>query len=365
MQINKQLITQPVDDGLLVARPGGHRLFVMNASARFMWDLLASGMDVGEIPAHTAAHYGIDASLVAADFYRTLEQWRREGLASSPDGRKRTYRLAGVPFSISCAEPATDAAIARLYSHLESFAEPSAHDDKLKEFAIETNGHELVLLADGIELCRAASLDAILERLAADVVMHSYDRVDWLISVHAAVLGNAHSCVMLPGASGTGKSTLAACLLSRGKARLLTDDIALIDRTTLEVEPMPAPLVLKRGSWELLDGLRGLSTAPVHRRYGEDVRYLAPDRARIAQARLPVRAIVFLERGAARGGDLRPLTQLEGLQRMIAAPATIRGPISEETLVRLIGWSAPIDFHQLPYATPEQGAAAVEALLSE
>jgi hypothetical protein len=363
MQINAPLIKHALDDGLIVARPSGHRVFVMNASARFMWELLESGVDVAEIPARTAAHYGIDAGVAEADFRRTLAQWRRDGLAASANGLRHDYRLAGIAFSITCAEPAIETAIAPLFSHLEIFG-VAVPDGRAKDFAVETEGCGLALLADGIELCRADTLDPILERLANDVVMHSYDNVDWLVSVHAAVLGNANSCVMLPGASGTGKSTLAACLLGRRKVRLLTDDIALLDRATLDVEPMPAPLVLKRGSWELVGGLPGLAAAPVRHRYGEEVRYIAPDRAQIAQGRMPVRAIVFPARSAAHPEAPRPLTQIEGLQRMLAAPATIRGPIAEETLVRLIRWSEAVAFYHLSYDRPEHAAAAVEALLA-
>ena len=50
MKITDQLIRYPLNDGLVVAHPGGHRVFVMNASARFIWELLETGLDPAEIP---------------------------------------------------------------------------------------------------------------------------------------------------------------------------------------------------------------------------------------------------------------------------------------------------------------------------
>jgi hypothetical protein len=131
----------------------------------------------------------------------------------------------------------------------------------------------------------------------------------------------------------------------------------------MNVLPMPGPLVLKQGSWDLI-GVRDIAAVPIHRRYGEEVRYVAPNRLEVVDRCLPVLAVVFAERGAATTESPRPITQLDGLQRMLAAPATVKGPISEETLVRLIRWSTTIRFYHLSYARPEQAAAAVEALFS-
>lgn len=362
MKITDQLIRCPLDDGLVIARAGGHRVFVMNASARFIWELVEAGVDAADIPSRMAAHFGIDVTHATADLQVTLEHWRRDGLAHARPGRQRRYRLADIPFSITCSDSEIDVVISPVFRHLEIMKSHPANDIEAREFSVEADGSGFMLLADGIELARSSALDDILERLCSDIVMHSYERVDWFVSVHAAALGDANACIMLPGASGAGKSTLAACLLAGGKLRLLTDDIALLDRTTMHVRPVPAPLVLKRGSWNLLNGFGNVDSAPIHRRYGEDVRYLAPDRAQIADACLPVRAIVFTERGAASTPKARPITQLEGLQRMIAAPATVKGPISEEILARLIEWSITVRFYLLSYATPEQATAAIHEL---
>src|SRR5271169_2080496 len=118
MKITDQLIRYPLNDGLIVARSGGHRVFVMNGSARFIWELLETGVDPADIPSRMATEYGIDAGQVESDLRRTLEQCRRAGLASAPHGRRRCYSLAGIAFSITCSDPAADAVISPVFAHL-------------------------------------------------------------------------------------------------------------------------------------------------------------------------------------------------------------------------------------------------------
>lgn len=83
--------------------------------------------------------------------------------------------------------------------------------------------------------------------------------LNWCISstalqyliVHAAVVENQGSAVLLPGAPGVGKSTLCAALVSRGW-RLLSDEMALIIPSTLAVVPVPRPVSLKNASIEIM-----------------------------------------------------------------------------------------------------------------
>jgi hypothetical protein len=70
------------------------------------------------------------------------------------------------------------------------------------------------------------------------------------LALHAAALRWKGRSIILPGISGTGKSTLAAALLARG-GELFSDEVALVlgDGT---LAPIPLPPGLKSGSWPLL-----------------------------------------------------------------------------------------------------------------
>lgn len=74
------------------------------------------------------------------------------------------------------------------------------------------------------------------------------------LQIHAASLMRDGKGVVLAGASGFGKSTLAAGLLSRGWD-YLSDELGLIDPQTLWVHGFPKALRIKRGAFKLIEDL--------------------------------------------------------------------------------------------------------------
>jgi hypothetical protein len=66
--------------------------------------------------------------------------------------------------------------------------------------------------------------------------------------LHSAVLERNGAGTLLIGPYDSGKTTFSIALLERGW-RLLSDDVALIDRGTLAIEWFPKPLGIKRGQW--------------------------------------------------------------------------------------------------------------------
>ena len=69
--------------------------------------------------------------------------------------------------------------------------------------------------------------------------------------IHAAAVEKNGRVAILPGAPGAGKSTLTAGLVHRGW-RLLSDELALIQREDLQVVPLARPVNLKNQSIELM-----------------------------------------------------------------------------------------------------------------
>ena len=360
MKLSDRFIAAPLEEGLIVARRDGDRLFVMNGSARYMWEKRAEGIPDADIPRLTATHYGIDIEQARDDFGKTLREWQAEGLAE-PLGQRRYYTIGGAPFSVLYPNAVLESAIAPLFAHLE-LSPNDGHS--AAEFDLADEDNELVLRRHGLEIVRADDLDAIIDQLAFNIVMHGCEHIKSLLSIHAAAIGTADHCVLIAAPSGSGKSTLAAGLLASGRLRYLTDDLSLIAAEKFVAQPLPGTLILKSGSWRVLQPLLPqLADLPVRRRSGQDVRYWSPPRTQVATAPLPVRAIVFARYQDGRASRLEQLAAFDGLSRLIAAPCAVRAPITTDLVDALVRWAGEIPFYALAYGSLGEAMAIVEDVL--
>ena len=103
------------------------------------------------------------------------------------------------------------------------------------------------LLYDGDDAGKAAGI--LLDDLTRALVTDCRDGLVF----HAAALTCGDFAVIIPGRSGTGKTTLAAWMMCRG-LRLLNDEVVLVDRNADNVESFVRPLAIKPGG---IDAMRG------------------------------------------------------------------------------------------------------------
>lgn len=98
-----------------------------------------------------------------------------------------------------------------------------------------------------------------------------------LAQLHAATVAFGGDALILPGHPGSGKTTLAAGLLSRGWS-YLCDEFALIDPATLKVHPFPRALCIKEPSFPVMDrlGLRLCRKTPYQKAAKGRVAFLSP-----------------------------------------------------------------------------------------
>lgn len=69
------------------------------------------------------------------------------------------------------------------------------------------------------------------ERLESELALFASERLDGLIAIHAGVIAHDGHVLLLPGISGTGKSTLCVEAAALG-AHVLSDEYALVDPTS-------------------------------------------------------------------------------------------------------------------------------------
>jgi HprK-related kinase A len=129
--------------------------------------------------------------------------------------------------------------------------------------------------------------------------------------IHAAVVAKDGEAVILPGAPGSGKSTLCAGLVARGW-RLLSDELTLLCTRTGAIAPLPRPVSLKNESIDVLcDFAPGATIGPtiVDTRKGT-VAHVRPPRASVqcAAEHARPRWIIF------------PKYQMDGDAELVAQP---------------------------------------------
>ena len=293
-----------LDTGGVLFDGAAQRLYGTNTSATFIWCMLEDGVAPADIAAQVQATFGtpeIEARQLVADSFR---QWRELGLIGLDSEPSAAPAMApGMPRRTRAHTPPPpvlrnvhyqrdyrllDTRIRLRFSskRLLSYVEPmlaSLADDALDEEFRELL--YLIQFPDRIVLCNQERVidecetwSGIVPMLKASLVLYALDRSDDLACLHAATLIRGKRCLLIPGQSGQGKSTLSAAMVAGG-FRLMGDDTTVLCRRTFKARAMPFGICLKKGSWPLLEQrFPSLLEAPIHDRSdGKRIRYLLPE----------------------------------------------------------------------------------------
>ena len=289
----------PVSGGLVVSKAGLRGLCILNSTAAEIWEYGRGNESPSSIAAFLSERYDVPFERALTDVLNCREQWRlmltaeRAGrmpvrLPPSPSSFHQTYSYNGCGFSVGLSTPELVAEIEPRLRSLLSNREPSAVEFSMivsdcGEWVHIHSGQEFISAEASVPAARAVLLQEIVRRAAKPPR-------EWLAVIHAAACGNETECVVFPGASHSGKTTLAAMLMRAGLT-FYSDDSVAIDKDGLRVHSMPFGLAIREGSWGLLESnIEGFDRAPVFDRYGGPVRFFYPPaKARAAR----VAAFVF------------------------------------------------------------------------
>jgi hypothetical protein len=303
---NPRIRPHRLDDDLILFDEAEGRLFVLNATASFVWDRLIGGSGPEDVAAELAARAGVEPAQASRDVGQLLEQWRQAGIVGCGDpaarmpatvrrdggaaesgrvprsrGRfsarrsltRRSYRLLDFGFEVA-ADPGLLELLDGLLGHLSAERVASRRSTVLE---ITQERDDWVLNLGGESLGRCQSREGIVPMVHAALLVMAYRESDCLTAIHAAAVSRGGNCVLLPGASGSGKSTLTAALVAKGYG-YCTDDLCVLTHDPVRLRPAPVRVGLKPGSWPVLEGMiPNLATLPSYLRAdGKRVRYWLP-----------------------------------------------------------------------------------------
>ena len=223
------------------------------------------------------------------------------------------------------------------------------------------NGHlRSDVYRDGNPVGFVLRLSQLAPMVKAALWQSAVNAFDFLFYFHAGVVGTDERCILLPAASGSGKSSLTAALVHRG-FRYYSDEVALIERTTFRVPPMPLALCIKSTGWDLMTRYYpDLETLPIHiRNDRKRLRYVPPPAAAADQAPSPVSQIIFPQYKKNAQTELMPVTRSDALSRLMAECLALRRRLDQENVRNLVRWIAGIDCYALTFSSLDEAVELV------
>jgi hypothetical protein len=194
-------------------------------------------------------------------------------------------------------------------------------------------------------------------RLFINIVNAIYNKTnnDWMSLVHASAMTDGKQTILLSSASGSGKSSMAALLQTRG-LQLVSDDFVPIDVKTKRAFPFPAAISVKEGAFDLLSPHYGNLHDIDYNKYehsNRSVRYLPPvSTGKSTIKALPVKSIVFIRYNPRVSCDFNLLTSNEAF-RLFHEQAWVSGNFKHAGI--FLNWFLKLHCYNLEYGDTEEG----------
>jgi len=366
----------PGDGYSVLARPDFQGLFLLNSSACAIWDLVRQGAPADQIAVAYSELFGISQSVAAADVQATIEAWRTQLLAPESYNTGKDLQAPVPPAKV----PGLDEAIFVSHYSLNGISFRMAiHDPELVEefaprlaplkadttaadiaFDLVSTQEGVLVFRDGILFLQEALPSSARAILLPELVRLSLHREeDWLAILHASSCGTADRSVLFPAAGEQGKSTLVAALMHAGLS-FYCEDSAAVERHTLRVARMPFSLMIREGSWPLLQSrFPELAKAPVMHRYGHKVRFLPPMPSTSASA--SVLALIFIRLDTSGPATLRKLETFESLLRLQQSGFWVAHDRS--SIQTFLDWIRLLPSYELAYSDLDEATRLVRQVL--
>jgi hypothetical protein len=374
-------IALPFQDGLVILNPAADRILACNAGAAAIWDILASGGTAADAAAALAAAYDLAPDRAVRDVDSVVAIWAREGLlrgdaasrapapaaaddpvsGASRAAEPRYYAIGPATFRLTVSDPAVAARLLPLLHPFEVAASVAAiHLD----LAPTEDGATLTLRENGCARLHTDSIGEAAGAVLQAMLEAAHPQTRWLCLIHGAAVAGDGGAILLPGRSGSGKSTLSASLTARGFDHL-SDDMIPLAAPDGAVMRWPIPTSVKAGAWQTLTPLfPALADAPIHYSEGKTVKFLTDLSRTWHDTPVPSQTMIFPTFAPGAAGDLRRLTPIESLERLMSDNVWLGRPIPVPTLTAFLRWVERMPSYAISYASLDQAWALVDRALA-
>jgi hypothetical protein len=378
-----------LDEGAVLFSERREELHSLNTSATFVWCAMEEGMPRDDIAIALQRTFSISPDEARRYVADSFAQWHSLGLldgaeAEEPErpqpvpaaggadvsqmppyperapvfAEERRYGLLGIGFVVRLETRVADDWVHPILAHLATATDPvGATVDVL------ASGASYVVYLDRRPVLTATSIDALAPLVKAVIWSIVVKRRQFLFYIHAGVVGVDGSCLLLPAAPGSGKSSLTAALAHSGYV-YFSDEVALLEEASFRVAPMRLPLCVKSTGWDLIARYYpALGAMPAHRRVdGKIVRYLPPPGEQPPADGWPVSRLIFPRYREGEPTILRPLARVEALQRLMGECLAIPVRLDHGRVRGLIDWMKSIDCYDLTMSSLDEAVGLIRGL---
>lgn len=369
-----------IGDELVIARRDVGGLFLLNSTARQVWDELNRGREEAEIIQGLVSRYGVPQSVAERDVQATLAGWSQGLLSMGASNRQpqldhillRDFETGSPPVKIDCVlngrhfrvllEPGE--LVEEIAPRLEQATVACLPPDKpLTKFALVNGEDRIFVLRDGVCIAAEEKTSGARAILLQEMTTLCDPAREAKAILHAGACGSTSGCVILAGASHAGKSTLCAALMGEGFF-CYSDDSVVLDRQ-FAVSGMPFPLMLRESSWLVLEPRFSsfMARTRVHRRFGCDVRFLPSNLPGNSSPVARARALVFVDYQPGARTVLQSLTRFEALISLRQGGFWVEH--SQDGIARFLAWIGSLGCYKLSYSRIEEALECIKNLLAE
>jgi hypothetical protein len=397
MNLRPDLDFFPLDDELVVFSQEAQSLVGLNAAAAFLVRKLKDATPATALAAALSAEFGLEpdtaddwvaSTLEALSSHDLLDDGRSSAFLVPADvaegqARKRRqaempsyqpfeveveahYRLLETTALVRYATKAQMRMVDAVIGHLK--LEGAASPDLVIEIAAAPWGENQLasnIYRDQQPEDKAEKLSKLGPLVKSALWVTAVNSYDFLLNLHAGVVTNGKSGILLPAASGSGKSSLTAALTHAG-FRYLSDEVGLIERGTFRVPPVPLAVCVKAKGWNLMSRyFPEIATLPIHLRNDDKVvRYLPPRPASVQSEPAFISHIIFPRYAKAEKTMLQPLSRSAGFTRLMDQCLALSRRLDRDNVGDMIRWIAKIDCYALTFSSLDEAVALVQRAVS-